>query len=237
MNATIFRLPLSLSLLAFLFCLLQPDVASAYSKSKKDRIRHNEYLDPRIIRASVFYVGYGTDRSNFANGSPVSIINPATGAEFSDPSSGAGFSIDGTYFIYEKFAVEVAVSYEEGYRNRLSFGPEGDRETLDYRYGYIPVDLNFQYHFAPYGKLTPYVGAGVTYAFMMDSNFSNSFGFNTKLGVDYWSKGPWGISLAAKQYFGLETDLELFFPENNIEYLGEFELNPTIISLGVAYRF
>ncbi|MCH2038989.1 MAG: outer membrane beta-barrel protein [Rickettsiales bacterium] len=99
------------------------------------------------------------------------------------------------------------------------------------------MDLNVQYHFAPYGKLTPYVGAGVTYAVFLGDYAENTFGYNAQVGLDYWGSKNTSISFGIKRYFGLETTTSLDFTEVGATYENDIEVNPTYFTFGVGYRF
>jgi outer membrane protein W len=54
-------------------------------------------------------------------------------------------------------------------------------------------------------------------------------------GLDWWLSKSWGINLEAKQYFmETEVDRSQFTLDNSIT---KVEINPLIMSAGIAYRF
>lgn len=201
-------------------------------------VREGEFVDPRLVRASLAGLLWNGDIDDTINGSPVEIIDGETGEPFEFPSGGAAFAIDATYFVLDHFAVEAAISYAEGFDRDFTYVDiVGTTQTRSYNFNMVPLDLNFQYHFAPYGKLTPYVGAGVTYAIFPGDKVTNQFGYNAKFGMDYWSSRNVSLSFAVKQYFGIEPEVEIDFDETNELYEADIDVSPTYVSLGFGYRF
>ena len=104
----------------------------------------------------------------------------------------------------------------------------------------LPPIVTLQYHFAPAGRVSPYVGGGVNY--MLFYGGSNKNGFNLKIddgfgaalqaGVDIATRDRWTINLDAKKVF-FETDAV----DRTAGLKTKVTLNPWVLSAGVGYRF
>lgn len=106
----------------------------------------------------------------------------------------------------------------------------------------LPPTLTLQYHFMPHGRLSPYVGAGVTVAWFYDTSparptitkvgFDTAVGPTIQVGVDYNVTGHWFLNADAKQMF-LNTRARI----NGGTIRARTSLDPTVIGLGIGYRF
>ena len=113
----------------------------------------------------------------------------------------------------------------------------------------LPPTLTLQYHFAPEGKIHPYVGAGVNWTMFYNEkastqlvnaigatnvNLSNSFSFALQAGVDFDITEKMFINIDAK-YVDMDTNARLTTGAlvNNLRA----DINPLIIGVGVGWRF
>jgi outer membrane protein len=113
----------------------------------------------------------------------------------------------------------------------------------------LPPTLTLQYHFAPEGKIHPYVCAGVNWTMFYNEkastqlvnaigatnvNLSNSFSFALQAGVDFDISEKMFINIDAK-YVDMDTNARLTTGAlvNNLRA----DINPLIIGVGVGWRF
>jgi outer membrane protein len=113
----------------------------------------------------------------------------------------------------------------------------------------LPPTLTLQYHFAPEGKIHPYVGAGVNWTMFYnekassqlntaigatDVNLSNSFGFALQAGMDFDLSEKMFLNVDVK-YVDMDTNARLQTGAlvNNLKA----DINPLIIGVGVGWRF
>jgi outer membrane protein len=113
----------------------------------------------------------------------------------------------------------------------------------------LPPTLTLQYHFAPEGKIHPYVGAGVNWTMFYkekassqlnsaigatDVNLSNSWGFALQAGMDFDLSEKMFLNVDVK-YVDMDTNARLQTGAlvNNLKA----DINPLIIGVGVGWRF
>jgi outer membrane protein len=106
----------------------------------------------------------------------------------------------------------------------------------------LPPTVTLQYHFMPHSQFSPYVGAGLMVAFFYDEHparptvtkfgLTDAVGPALQAGFDYNVTGHWFVNFDVKQVF-LETSGHI----NHSTIIAKTALNPTIVGLGVGYRF
>ena len=143
-----------------------------------------------------------------------------------------GFTGTITYFLNPNIAVDVLVGLP----------PEHDiivAGTKAAKTKHLPPILSLQYHFNPEGKISPYVGAGLNYTYFFsekldgggDLHLSSSFGLAAQIGADIRLSPQWSVG-ADVRYADISTDVKI----NGVE-VGKVDVNPTIYSLNLGYRF
>ena len=108
------------------------------------------------------------------------------------------------------------------------------------RYG--PVILTTVYHFPRVGRVRPYAGAGVAYAIIVDSDdgavshlrVHNDWGFVLQAALEYPLGRRWGVFVDVKQVW-LSVDADGSIGPDPLA--ARVRLNPTLVSVGVTYRF
>lgn len=105
----------------------------------------------------------------------------------------------------------------------------------------IPVTLLAQYHIAPFGSISPYVGAGYHGSYMLTKSkafkMKNAFGPVIQAGIDFYAKDDTLINLDIKQYlFKAKVDYKnaLVGPRS---VSSKIKLNPLVVSVGVGFKF
>lgn len=108
----------------------------------------------------------------------------------------------------------------------------------------LPPTLTAQWHFRPHKAFNPYVGVGLTVAFW--HNISPAGGIVKKVGLetavgpsfnfgfDYQIVGNWFYNADVKQIL-LQQRAHINDSPNRID--ARTSLNPTVVSMGIGYRF
>ena len=105
----------------------------------------------------------------------------------------------------------------------------------------LPPTVSLQYYFNSTSKFRPYVGAGLNYTIFFndktvdslggDLELDNSFGLAVQAGMDYDINDKWFLN-ADIRYINIETTAT-----NEAVGSSDVDINPTVISLGVGYKF
>lgn len=98
-----------------------------------------------------------------------------------------------------------------------------------------------QYYFNPETKVRPYVGLGLNYtAFFStksiaglgdDLKLDGSFRLAAQVGIDYDINEKWFVTADAR-YINIETTAT-----NSAAGKSDVDINPTVVSIGLGYRF
>lgn len=181
------------------------------------------------------------------------IENTEVVVEEPDLGVAGGGQMSASYFVFDNLALEASLgytSYSVGRAVATASSTTSDESTLSI----IPIDFNIQYHIAPYGRLTPYIGGGAGYAFFSQS-FSSTPTFNAQLGFDYWVRDNLGVSFNMKKYFNMttESDKRDIYLATSVVTSGstvsttttpvndtmhqEITLDPMVMTVGIGYRF
>ncbi len=170
----------------------------------------------------------------FNNGIQVGEFDGSTDATY------AGFGVDGVLFFTDYISTQMSVGYTRSTSNFFvvntntgSARPEEGKITL------IPVELYFNYHFAPWGEITPYIGIGAHYTFAQHSISSiksdDAAGFAMQLGADWWFKDEYAFNFTLRAFL-MQTE-EDYSELNGPGQYTEVEYNPIEISVGLSKRF
>lgn len=183
-----------------------------------------------IMRAGATIVSPSSDSSEVP-GIPGSKVEVEDGTAL-------GFNFG--YFFTENWAIEVLLATPfthdlKGAGTINSLGKIGEIEML-------PPTVNAQYHFMPKSNIKPYLGAGLTYFWVLDETTSgalagttldvdNSLGFGVQAGVDFMLDQNWLINLDLR-YIALDTDASVGGgPKFNVT------VDPWVYTLAVGYKF
>lgn len=145
--------------------------------------------------------------------------------------------VDFTYFFSPNLAAELILTYPQKHTLYSNGAEIGSLKHL-------PPVLSLQYHFDPTGSIRPYVGAGLNYTNFSDVRWTpavvaaldpnikrNSVGLALQAGVDFEiSKGTF-LNLDIKKV-KLGTDVL-----SKGAKVGSFKVDPTLVSLGLGWRF
>jgi outer membrane protein len=106
----------------------------------------------------------------------------------------------------------------------------------------LPPTVTLQYHLPPFAGFQPYAGVGLTVAFFYDSHAAGptitKVGYRTGVGptldagFDYALGGNWYANMDVKQMF-VSTEAHI----NNSAIVAKTSLSPTVVGIGVGYKF
>ena len=141
--------------------------------------------------------------------------------------------VDFTYFLTPNIAAELILTYPQ--KHDVSLDGSGKIGTLRH----LPPTLTAQYHFLPTGQIRPYVGAGINYTNITtvtlpgDLNVDRgSFGLAFQAGVD--------IQVAPKVFVNIDVkkvNIQTNLRASDGTDLGKIKVDPTLVGVGVGYRF
>lgn len=148
-----------------------------------------------------------------------------------------GYGVGINVFLTRRLSAEIAAS---------EIKPDGrvssNGQIVDTQLDMLPITGVIQYHFNPEGKLDPYVGMGVAY--LLFDKFSSRDPdldlSNVDIRNDYGAVFNAGLTFEFGFGFAVMGDIKYVPIENKITTtVGEtkIDLNPLIISAGVAVRF
>lgn len=140
---------------------------------------------------------------------------------------------DITYFFNDNFAAELILAVTP--HDALLGGALATEVLL------LPPTLTFQYHH-PMGAFKPYVGAGVNYTAVLDSDptaliggvddWDSSFGLAAQVGFDYAIDDKWSFNVDVKKlWLNLEGTATPAATPLSID------IDPWLVGVGIGYRF
>lgn len=167
-----------------------------------------------------------------AGGAPI----PGAGVDVTDDTT---LSFDVSYFLDSSMALNLFGGLPAGARfvGRGSLGGLPFGET---KYG--PVVLSLQYHFTTKSFLSPYVGAGVARILFLEEQGDALADFDLKdawapalqVGMRYKVRENW-FANADIRYTPFELDASGTLGGAPVR--GKISVDPTILNIGIAYRF
>lgn len=141
-----------------------------------------------------------------------------------------------TWFFTDNLAVEVIA----GTTRHTVRAVGGATNAEVHKEWVLPPVVALQYHFAPQGRVSPYVGAGANAMLFYSGKDLN--GYRVKLddglglalqgGVDVALSGPWSLNLDVKKVF-FKTDASI----NGGALAATVHLDPWVLSAGFGRRF
>ncbi len=141
-----------------------------------------------------------------------------------------------TYFVSDHWAVEAILGATQHEVKAKGTGTDvAVHETW-----VLPPIVTAQYRPTPNNRISPYVGAGVSYMAFFEGKDKNGFtvdiddGFGVALqaGADINLSGPWTLNVDAKKVW-FDTDASI----NGGALKSNVNLDPWVVSLGVGRKF
>lgn len=168
-------------------------------------------------------------------------LNPA---DKSAPLGGAGASdrisvsdktipeLDISYFFTPNIAAELVLTYPQKHEVFLDGANVGS-------FKHLPPTLLGQYHFHPIGQFTPYVGAGINFTRISSVHLLNGAGDLESSSVGLALQA--GVDLKINQNWSLNLDLKRINIRSDVMAGGatvsRVKVDPTLVSVGIGYRF
>lgn len=165
-----------------------------------------------------------------------------------DVDDGYAATITVAYMVTDHIGVELLASTPFNHDIDLGggFGTIGETDQL-------PPTLSLQYHFGPFGRIQPYVGAGVNYTIFFNEdtkgalngdvlNLDDSIGLAGQVGFDWHFDNKWLVNLDVR-YISIETDAKLAGPTTatltggSTLKIDDVEIDPWVFSINVGYNF
>lgn len=142
--------------------------------------------------------------------------------------------VDVSYFINKNVAVELVLTVPQKQTVNSSV-MAADIGTFKH----LPPTVTLQYHFDNFSGYTPYVGAGVNYTKLTQTQLLNgnatldghSWGRAFQAGVDFPIEKNLSFNIDVKKV-NLKTDVYVSGVNS-----GTLKLNPLLIGVGLGYRF
>jgi outer membrane protein len=139
--------------------------------------------------------------------------------------------VDISYFFSPNVATELILALPQKHTLK-----SGTTELGTLRH--LPPTLTLQYHFTAFSGVKPYLGAGLNYTRFTDVQIGgagidkSSTGFAFQAGLDFPIDKNWSLNLDVKQVY-IKTNVSV----GGTQQPGEFKINPTLVGLGLGYRF
>ena len=159
-----------------------------------------------------------------------------TGAPGVSPSVDSNTQLGATfvYMIDNNLGFEVLVATPFSHDiSTTNLGVVGETKHL-------PPTFSIQYYFNSESNVRPYLGAGLNYTVFFDDKLNgfgddldidDSFGLAVQAGIDYDIDKQWFVS-ADVRYINIETTAT-----NAALGSADIDINPTVFSVGVGYKF
>ncbi|MEM6652561.1 MAG: OmpW family outer membrane protein [Pseudomonadota bacterium] len=160
--------------------------------------------------------------------------------------------LDITYFFNDNVAVELilAVTPHDVDATGVTVPGALDNATVDLGDVWLlPPTVTLQYHFDTGTQWKPYVGAGVNATFFFNEDegsvadsidYDPSFGGALQIGVDYdldGQPGGWALNADVKKVW-INTDVTVDFTTAlGATVDAEVDINPTVVGIGLGYKF
>ena len=149
--------------------------------------------------------------------------------------------LDISYFFTNSFAVEIVFL---GYARHDVTAKGTAVGDIDLGYlDLIPPTVTAQYHFMPNKAFSPYLGAGLTYAWIPNEDPGDAtdvryddgvIGFTLQAGFDYFFNEKWCLNFDVKKVW-VDVDVEVDALGTTVETT--VTVDPWLIGIGVGYRF
>jgi len=147
-----------------------------------------------------------------------------------DNRAGPTFNI--AYFITPNWAIDLLGGL--AFKHQINVNGSHAGETK-----HLPPILSLQYHFRPEATLRPYVGVGLNYTTFLDEKLDN--GAKLKVGDSWGPALQAGLDFALDEHWTIGADIRyarIIAPVKiNGTDVGDVQVNPTVYTFNVGYRF
>lgn len=160
--------------------------------------------------------------------------------------------LDITYFFNDNIAAELILAVTPHDVDAVSVTVPGALTDATVDLGdvwLLPPTLTLQYHFNTGGQFKPYIGAGVNATFFFNEDegsvadgidYDPSFGPAIQAGFDYdldGVPGGWAFNADIKKIW-INTDVTVDFSTAlGATVNADVDINPTVVGIGLGYKF
>ena len=104
----------------------------------------------------------------------------------------------------------------------------------------LPPTVTLQYHFAPEGKVNPYLGAGLGYIWYFDENPGAATDISYDSGIAYALQA--GVDVPIDEHWMFNVDVKKLWHNVDAKVNGgavtaDVDLDPLLVGVGFGYRF
>jgi outer membrane protein len=161
--------------------------------------------------------------------------------------------VDFSYFFTDNIAAELIAAttrHEVNVTNSALAGVLHGRPLDVGSIWVLPPTVTLQYHFFPKERFSPYLGAGLNVSFFYGSqpnsplvrswSLGTSIGPAIQAGFDYNFSSRWFLNFDVKQiFFQTSGNVHTNYPDraHGTTVTAKTWLNPTVIGMGIGYRF
>lgn len=174
---------------------------------------------PWLARAGVSYIVPTSDPGD---------ILPGTIDIDSDP----GLTFNVAYFFTPHLAIDVLGGLPFEHDIKLNGDKVGKTKQL-------PPIVSLQYHFAPDAQIRPFVGIGLNYTYFYDEELDN--GAKLELSDSWGAAFQVGLDVAIDEHWSLGGDVRYAKIDSDVKIngnkVGSVDVDPTVYSLNLGYRF
>lgn len=189
--------------------------------------------DTGYVHLGIARVDQADEATLFAGGTPVE------GAGFRTEKNVAP-AIEAGLFVFPNVAIAGSVVLPVETSNVATGSLEGLGNLGDEEAGFLTATA--QYHFARGGLISPYVGAGIAYMYVADTEdgvvtdleIDDAAGLALQAGADLRLGSAFSLYIDVKRLF-IETDASGLL--GGAPITAEAEVDPWIIQAGVGFRF
>lgn len=185
------------------------------------------------IHVGVAQVDQADDATLFAGGNPVPDAGFRTKKKFAP-------AIEAGYFVMGGAALAAGVVLPVTTPNIAAGSLDGLGNLGDEKVGFATATA--QYHFLRGGIVSPYVGAGISYMFVTDTDdgvvtdleIEDALGTALQVGADVRIASAWSVYADVKRLF-IDTDARGLL--GGAPITAEATVDPWIIQAGIGFRF
>lgn len=147
-----------------------------------------------------------------------------------DNQTGPTFNID--YFLTPNWAIDLLGGL--AFKHQINVNGERAGSTK-----HLPPILSLQYHFRPEATIRPFVGIGINYTRFLDEKLDS--GAKLSLGSSWGPAVQAGVDIALDEHWTVGGDIRYARIDTRTKInganVGTVEINPTVYSINVGYRF
>lgn len=169
-----------------------------------------------------------TVQLSMANQRDAALQAAAPGVAVNDKVIG---ELDVSYFFNKNWAAELILTVPQRQLVKADSGALGS-------FNQLPPTLSLQYHFTDLPGFKPYVGLGVNYTKITGVDLGglqldkSSTGASAQVGVDFPLDKKWSLNVDVKKVY-MKSDVYSAVGAS----LGTLKLDPTLVGVGIGYRF